>query len=319
MGDFKYSVNVSNSVGPVSPADFPNSSKSPIFCTTPSVTDPVVSQHSAMQDDLLIEKANVKNQQPVSPSIKVNGEKNAKPKDEDVSIKASTNNVGLNGKPNDQLQSLSTVSTPLHIPQAFVPDASVSAVSSGNVWPTALDDGMMHGMPPHGVTVNGSIAYQNYQSNNPYSPMPGLVQGQGQSAQQRRAITAQHNFPGNVGRSMQGGPNMYMNKGYPPAWSGSQAGWSPGPQQGNMPGMTPWSRGRSVPNMSPVQAMGGYGNMARKPPPTYNQPMVVQSPIKFRRSTSFPGKSIFPQQPTFEITSMEENRDVMMYQASFLC
>lgn len=303
MGDYKYNGSVSNSVGPVSPSEFGNNSKSSIFCTTPSVTDPVV---SAMQDDLLINKNAVKNQQSISPSIELNGEKNLKSKDEEGTNKI--NSVGLNGKQNEQLQSLSTVSTPLHIQQAYGPDPNIGAVNTGSVWPAGLDDAMMHGMPPHGVAVNGSIAYQNFQTNNPYSQMPGLVQGQSQSAQQRRAITAQHNFPGNVGRSMPGGPNMYMNKGYPPAWAGQQGTWSPGP------GMAQWSRGRSVPNINPVPNLGGYGNLTRKPPPTYNQPMVVQSPIKFRRSTSFPGKSIFPQQPTFEITNMEDGRDMMMYQ-----
>lgn len=311
MGDYQFSVSVNNSVGPVATSEFANNTKISLFCTTP--TDPVVSQQSAMQDDLLIEKSAVKNPQSLSPSIELNDENNGQTKEEEIPHKVSPNN-GLNGKQNEPLQTLTTVSTPLHMQQAYVPDHSVGAVSSGNVWPAGLDDGIMHGMPPHGVTVNGSIAYQNYQHSNPYSPMPaGLVQSQGQNAQQRRNISAQHNFPANVGRSMQTGPNMYMNKGYGAPWSASQAGWNPGPQQPSMPGMASWARGRSVPNMNPVQAMGNYGNITRKPPPSYNQPMMVQSPMKFRRSTSYPGKSIFPPQTAYEI---EDNREVVMYPVS---
>ncbi|XP_063241576.1 cytoplasmic polyadenylation element-binding protein 2 [Bacillus rossius redtenbacheri] len=39
---------------------------------------------------------------------------------------------------------------------------------------------------------------------------------------------------------------------------------------------------------------------------------MVISPIKFRRSTSYPGKGLFPQPPTFEITNMDENREVLL-------
>jgi hypothetical protein len=46
---------------------------------------------------------------------------------------------------------------------------------------------------------------------------------------------------------------------------------------------------------------------------------MVISPIKFRRSTSYPGKGLFPQPPTFEITNMDENREVLLpYPVCFL-
>lgn len=327
MGDYKYSVN--NSVGPVSAVEFQPSTKNSIFCTTPTVTDTVSSQHSAMQDDLLIEKTAVKSQQAISSNPEVNGDKAVKTKEDDTnSGKVSNNSIGLNGKQNDPVHSPSTVSTPLQIQQGYnvsEPNLNVvntSNVSQAGVWPA--EDGMLHNLAAHGVAVNGTLAFQNFQPSNPYNQlgtqMPGLTQNQGQSAQQRRAITAQHNFPPNIARQIQNHPppNMYMaNKGYPTTWSSPQQtpAWTPGPQnQGNMPGLTPWNRGRSVPNLNPaLQNMSNFGNMGnRKPSPTFNQQMVQISPIKFRRSTSYPGKTIFPQHPTFEITNIDDNRDNMM-------
>jgi len=316
MGDFNYSISLSNSVGLSPVPEFSTSPKSSTFCTTPSLTEPVVSQHPTMQDDLIIGKPGSKTPQSISPVTEINGDDVHKSKEDDVPNN-SMNNVGFINKQNEQMQS-SHPAPPMHISAQYVTDSSVGAA---NVWPGNLDDGMIHGIP-----VNGSIAYQNYQTNpQPFTTMPGLVQAQGQSPQQRRAITAQHNFPNNVPRPLPGGPNMYMNKGYPVQWSGTQQGWSPGHQQPQMQTMSPWNRGRSMSGINHVPAMSSYGgNIGRKTnPPQFNQAMMVQSPIKFRRSTSFPGKNIFPQQqqqqPTFEITNVEDNRDAMLYQVgSFL-
>lgn len=336
MGDFKFSVN--NSVGPISAVEFQPNTKNSIFCTTPTVTDTVQSsKHSAMQDDLLIEKPAVKAQQQISPNPEVNGDKSTKTKEDDHgSGKVSNNNISLNGKQNDPLNTASTVSSSsLQISQGYNASESninvvnTSSVSQASVWPSgSVEDGMLQNLAAHGVTVNGTLAFQNFQPNNLYNHLgnqiTGITQNQGQSAQQRRPITGQHNFPPNIGRQIQNHPppNLFLtNKGYGAPWSSPQQNpaWGTPQNQSNVPG-APWNRGRSVPNINPaLQNMNNFGNMGnRKPSPTFNQQhqMVQISPIKFRRSTSYPGKTIFPQHPTFEITGMDDNRDNLLYQVS---
>lgn len=158
----------------------------------------------------------------------------------------------------------------------------------------------------------------------------------------RRAITATHNYTlhaaGGGGRQQQmPPPQQYVQAvqaksaaGYATAsQSGAVAGqggaWQPG-AGGNWPssgiggtGSTAaWSRGRSVPNMLPIQSPGLQ--VGRKPSPTFSvqSPNVMSSPVKFRRSTSYPGKGIFPAnvvgqpQPTFEITNMDEGCEMLL-------
>ncbi|KAL0269612.1 UNVERIFIED_CONTAM: hypothetical protein PYX00_007288 [Menopon gallinae] len=333
MGDFKFSVN--NSVGPISAVEFQPNTNNSLFCTTPTVTDTVSSQHSAMQDDLLIEKTAVKSQQEISTNAEINGDKSVKSKeDESVSGKVSNNNVGLNGKQNDQIQhSPSTVSLPLQISQGYnISDTNLSVINASNVsqagvWPaSSVEDGMLHNLAAQGVTVNGTLTYQNFQPNTPYNQLgtqiPSISQNQGQSAQQRRAITAQHNFLPNMPHRIQNHPsNVFMPTkactGTPWSSPHQNATWTPAPQnQGGMPGLTPWNRGRSVPNLNPalanVSSFGNVGNRKQSPTFTQQHQMVQISPLKFRRSTSYPGKTIFPQHPTFEITNVEDNRDNMM-------
>ena len=330
MDDFKFSV--SNSVGPISAVEFQPNTKNSIFCTTPTVTDTVSSQHSAMQDDLLIEKPAAKTQQTVSPSPEINEDNSTKNKEEDHGSgkpNSSSSSISLNGKHNDPNNSAQT----LQILQGYnatesnINIVSPTNVSQSGVWPSGtMEDGMLQNLAAHGVTVNGTLAFQNYQSSNLYNQlgnqMTGLSQNQGQSSQQRRPITGQHNFSTNVGRPIQNHspPNLFLaNKGYGAPWPSPQQnpGWVPSPQnQANVSGLTPWNRGRSVPNLNPA-LQNNYGNLSnRKPSPTFNQQhqMVQISPIKFRRSTSYPGKTMFSQHPTFEITGMDENRDNLLYQ-----
>lgn len=332
MGDYKFSVN--SSVTSVSPVEYPTSSASAtsLFYTPTSVPDTITSHpHSTMQDELLIEKSAVKTQaQPISPNSDVNAESAAKSKDED--------NVHLgNGVPsekgaNESVQIGPVVTTPLQLGTGFnVSEPSLNVINSTNtstasLWSTGpiAEDGLLHSLNVPGV--NGTLAFQNF----PTNPNPlyntslgpqiaaGIPQSQGQP--QRRAITASHNFPHNLSRHIQQQnhpQNMFMtNKGYT-SWSSPQQNtWSPGPQnQANIQGLSPWNRGRSVPNLNPLQTMGNMGNLGnRKPSPTFNHQHsgMVISPIKFRRSTSYPGKGLFTQPPTFEITNMDENREVLL-------
>lgn len=332
MGDFKFSVN--SSVGSVSSVEFAASSttSSSLFFTTPtSVPDTISShQHSAMQDELLIEKSAVKSQQQLSPNSDVNGEQTVKAKEDD----SSSGNIGSGvqtDKPNDQGQIGPAVTSPLQLGTGFnVSEPSLNVINSSNtstasLWSSGpMEEGLLHSL--NVPAVNGTLAFQNFPPTNP-NPLyntnlgpqiAGLPQSQGQPPQ-RRAITATHNFPHNLSRHIQqqNPQNMFMpNKGYT-SWSNTQQNtWSPGPQnQANMQGLSPWNRGRSVPNLNPLQTMGNMGNLGnRKPSPTFSHQhsAMVISPIKFRRSTSYPGKGLFPQPPTFEITNMDENREVLL-------
>lgn len=339
MGDFKFSVN--SSVGSVSSVEFPASSttSSSLFFTTPtSVPDTISShQHTAMQDELLIEKSAVKSQQQLSPNSDVNGEQIVKAKEDD----SSSGNIGSGvqtDKPNEQVQVGPAVTSPHQLGTGFnVSEPSLNVINSSNtstasLWSSGpMEEGLLHSL--NVPAVNGTLAFQNFPPTNP-NPLyntnlgpqiAGLPQSQGQPPQ-RRAITATHNFPHNLSRHIQqqNPQNMFMpNKGYT-SWSSTQQNtWSPGPQnQANMQGLSPWNRGRSVPNLNPLQTMGNMGNLGnRKPSPTFSHQhsAMVISPIKFRRSTSYPGKGLFPQPPTFEITNMDENREVLLpYPVCFL-
>lgn len=329
MGDYKFSVN--SSVSSVSSVDFPVSttSNSSLFFTTPtSVPDSVQLQHSAMQDDLLIEKSAVKSQLS-APNPDLNGDQILKTKEEE----SASVSLGVQpDKPSDQGQIGPVVTTSLQLPGYNVSEPSLNVINSSNsstasLWSTGpMEDALLHSL--NVPTVNGTLAFQNFPSTNPNAlyntslgpQMAGLPQTQVQPPQQRRAITASHNFPHNLSRHIQQQnhpQNMFLpNKGYT-SWSSPQQNtWSPGPQsQSNVTGLNPWSRGRSVPNLNPLQTMAN-----RKPSPTFNHQHsgMVISP-KFRRSTSYPGKGVFPQPPTFEITNMDENREMLLpYQVSEL-
>ncbi|XP_044766332.1 cytoplasmic polyadenylation element-binding protein 2 [Coccinella septempunctata] len=142
-------------------------------------------------------------------------------------------------------------------------------------WSTAIDEI---------YCVNGGLAFQSF------SGQQQLFGNQNQG-QARRAITASHNFSHNMGRQQSANP---MYKGF--------NSWGASPGQNWSTCSSIWSRGRSVPNLTPLQQMSVAG---RKPSPTFNHQQVI-SPVKFRRSTSYPGKGPFPQPPTFEITNMDE-------------
>lgn len=330
MGDYKFSVN--SNVGPVSSVEFPvSTSNSSLFFTTPtSVPESVSSlQHAtAMQDDLLIEKS--AKSQLTSTNTDINGDQGLKTKEEDN----SSGSMGVQSdKSNDMAHMGPVVTTPLQLPTGYnVSDPSLNVINSSNsstasLWSSGpMDDALLHSL--NVPAVNGTLAFQNFPPTNPNAmynsslgpQMAGLPQTQVQPPQQRRAITASHNFPHNLSRHIQQQnhpQNMFMaNKGYT-SWSSPQQNtWSQGPQnQANMTSLSPWNRGRSVPNLNPLQTMAN-----RKPSPTFNHQHsgMVISP-KFRRSTSYPGKGLFPQPPTFEITNMDENREMLLpYQVTRL-
>lgn len=177
--------------------------------------------------------------------------------------------------------------------------SSTSSSSTNALWSNSIEDSYMHNVQPN---VNGTgLTFQNFVSyNNNVS--------QANQATGRRAITASHNFPHTMGRQ-QGPSNHHIYKGYS-AWPNpQQSSWSSG-------ATASWNRGRSVPNLNPMQQISGLVN--RKPSPTFSHQHsnMVISPVKFRRSTSYPGKGIFTQPPTFEITNMDDNRELLPYQVT---
>lgn len=155
----------------------------------------------------------------------------------------------------------------------------------------------------HGGINGGGLPFQNYVPFN----------------SGRRAITATHNFRQQQAAAAPPPPQQPMQ--YKQAAAGY--GWAaPGAQQQqgtwSSGASAPWNRGRSVPNLNPMQ--GGMVN--RKPSPTgFGQPAnMLISPVKFRRSTSYPGKGMFTAQPpTFEITNMDDTRDLLPYQVRVCC
>lgn len=250
-----------------------------------------------MQDDLLIEKP--------SKPVDVLDDKTKDLLDPEAQASSSPSSVDKDLQGN-----------PLH-----------SFVSEQVRVPSLWSDDSLHSMP-----VNGSsslAAFQNF---------PSGQGGQGlfssNSAGNRRAITASHNFPQQqanarhqLGQQQQSSqhPGVYLqSKGYA-AWSGGppQQQWS---QQAQT--QSPWNRGRSVPNLPPLHpslqaaaAAAAAALQGRKPSPTFanaghhagpagagHQSSI--SPVKFRRSTSYPGKGYPPQAPSFEVTQPDE-RDLL--------
>lgn len=214
-------------------------------------------------------------------------------KDCEISSNSSVND--LTDKLNEQVAQ--TTKTVPSLPPLFHP--AEPSTPAGALWSTAIEDGYV----PNLASVNGGMGFQNFPSPT-QQQLFGNNLNQNQVNQGRRAITASHNFPHNMGRqqSISSHP-LYKN----------YSSWANPPGQNWAPGNSSvWNRGRSVPNLTPLQQMG-VSLAGRKPSPTFNQQQVI-SPVKFRRSTSYPGKGPFPQPPTFEITNMDEARELLPYQ-----
>lgn len=280
MGEFSLSGNTSN-IGLSAVEISVNSSKNnsnpkTIFYTTPTSTTAetilqAAQSRPAMQDEF-VDKASV-NVSITEETAIVGAEK--------IKECEASNANELSDKLSEQVVQNQKSSSGL---QMFQP--TDIGTTSTTLWSTAVEDGFVSNL----TGVNGGLAFQNFPS-----PNQQLFGNNVSSNQGRRAITASHNFPHNMGRQQP------MYKGYG-SWANPGQSWS-----GNS---SVWNRGRSVPNLTPLQQMGVAG---RKPSPTFNHQQVI-SPVKFRRSTSYPGKGPFPQPPTFEITNMDETRELLPYQ-----
>jgi len=283
MGEFSLSGNTNIGLSAVEiGVNTSKSNPNQIFYTTPtSVSDTTVLQaqsRTAMQDEL-VDKAAVSgtNNDEVVSAV------NEKSQETDSNSNAASD---LSDKLNEQVAHSTKASSGLPL---FHP--SEPSTPSGALWSTAIEDGFV----PNIANVNGGLGFQNFPSPTQSQLFSNSV-GQNQG---RRAITASHNFPHNMGRQQPSHPLYKAGYG---SWANPGQSWSAG--------SSVWNRGRSVPNLTPLQQMGVAG---RKPSPTFNHQQVI-SPVKFRRSTSYPGKGPFPQPPTFEITNMDEARELLPYQ-----
>lgn len=229
-------------------------------------------------------------------------------------LSANSCGVNVNDLTNEQVsagqqQSNKPAGTVPSLPLFHPGPGADSGAPAGTLWSTAaLEDGFVP-TGGHVPNVNGAggaagMGFQNFPSPT-QQQLFGNNLNQNQVNQGRRAITASHNFPHNVGRQ-QSISNHPLYKGYG-SWANppSNQNWGPG-------NSSLWNRGRSVPNLNPLQQIGA-GLAGRKPSPTFNQQQVI-SPVKFRRSISHPGKGPFSQPPTFEITNMDETRELLPYQ-----
>lgn len=283
MGEFSLSgnTNIGLSAVEISVNTSKSNPNNPIFFTTPtSASDTSLLQaqsRPAMQDEL-VDKATVTGTNVDDAGVTTT----------EKAKECETGNVNdLADKLNEQVAQNVKTSSGL---QLFHP--SEPSTPSGALWSTAIEDGYIPNLP--GVN-GGGLGFQNFPSPN----QPQLFGNSVSQNQGRRAITASHNFPHNIGRQQPSHP-LYKSYG---SWANPGQSWSNS-------GSSVWNRGRSVPNLTPLQQMGVAG---RKPSPTFNHQQVI-SPVKFRRSTSYPGKGPFPQPPTFEITNMDEARDLLPYQ-----
>lgn len=130
-------------------------------------------------------------------------------------------------------------------------------------------------------------------------------------------------------------PNIFKNP-YP-AWSTSAAAaavaaqssaWPPSQQQQqnqSQSNLAQWNRGRSVPNLNPLTSGGGgLGGIPQRKPTSPNPPgpspsgfssqsgIPGISPLKYRRSTSFPGKGPSPASIggySLDVPTIDDSRD----------
>lgn len=312
MGEFSLSGNANIGLSAVEiSVNSAKSNQNTLFYTTPTSTTSgsgetilqAKSYSSTMQDELTDKAvANVSVSGPNADELSTStvtssaSDKNTATtvtKDGEIPSNASVNDLA--DKLNEQVAQ--TTKTVPSLPPLFHP--AEPSTPAGALWSTAIEDGYV----PNLAGVNGGMGFQNFPSPT-QQQLFGNNLNQNQVNQGRRAITASHNFPHNMGRqqSMSSHP-VYKN----------YSSWTNPPGQNWAPGNSSvWNRGRSVPNLTPLQQMG-VGLAGRKPSPTFNQQQVI-SPVKFRRSTSYPGKGPFPQPPTFEITNMDEARELLPYQ-----
>ncbi|KAL4231601.1 Cytoplasmic polyadenylation element-binding protein 2 [Mactra antiquata] len=247
-----------------------------------------------MQDEVQLEKS-AANQQQLSPSLNQISEQNGD--DVDKNGLQDVTSTGVNDKCDDQnsVQSTSQLEANTQL---------ITSLANQGFWtpPQVLEDTVNQGAFQ---SINGTVSFQHLPPNALVNA-GNIMQAAHVTSQnigQRRAITAQHNFPQ---RPIQQGMILNNAKNYPQ--------WSNAHGQAN-PTLSPWTQAqlhqhqrRSVPNMN-IPAFAQLKNIKANFPQT-QQSLSVIAPSKFRRSTSFPSQI---HQATFkphvDFVGLEEPRE----------
>ena len=301
MGD--HGIGIQSYVRALSPVDLNQ------FVNNQSLFSPEISPRT-MQDEILLEKSAAKQ---LSPSQNFNhiSEQN----DESVmrNGKASMSPSLLEDKRVEN----NLVSAALQLENNTNLITSLASASH-NFWTPpqgSTEDSFVQGTFQN---MNGTVTLQQY----PPAHQPVLNAGLAtqlsgismphQANIQRRAITAQHNFPHRV---PQQGMIVNSDKNYP-AWSSAH--------QQTQAALSPWAQvqqqRRSVPNMSGIQLASL--KKSGLPQPHINASISMFPPSKFRRSTSFPGQmhqAAFTK-PSNDFVGIDENQreNMLSYQVRYL-
>lgn len=152
---------------------------------------------------------------------------------------------------------------------------------------TASHGSYQSGLPQNNSLIRGNsmpIQQQtNHHPHNPHKHQPHPATLPPQQQQHGHGMSA-------AAASGQHGHNMH------PVWSNASTAWQPPQQHQSM--QQPWNRGRSVPNLNPLTNNMPNNRKPTSPNPGMSMsgylpsqpPCNMTSPMKYRRSTSFPGK-----------------------------
>lgn len=198
------------------------------------------------------------------------------------------------------------------------PSTSTAVKSShsndSELWSNSIaDDSYLHGYQ----SLNGSVAFQQFPPSQGGIYSNAVSSHMGVNLQQnRRAITAQHNFQ----KPQQ---SMILNSNAKPFsnnWNSQQQQWST--VQNQPPAMASWNnmtqpgQRRSMPNMNPFLKKSSISQQ-------FASQAQILAPSKFRRSTSFPGQmhQAAMMKPNFDHTPAIDDlqRDsVLNYQVCYV-
>lgn len=323
MEDYKFNEN--SNVGSISSVEYSVSTSSQqSFFNTPSSVSELVSNYQAaltMQDDPLNENSSHNTQnscQPNSENVNEDLVNSSQTKDDGISMVNLGNGVQtdtpeqreVSGITNNQLPAYSASEPSLNV---------INSINSSNLWANNVDDNILHNF--NLSSSNGALTFQNFSpsENTLYDPnlsnhISGITSPQIQS--QRRSVSTQ-NYQHTITRNLnQTNPqqNVYLtNKIYNNSWNTSQNTWGPSVQnQNNINSLSAWNRGRSTPNLNPMQNVS-----SRKINPSFSQQQNMLMAQKFRRSTSYPGKHVFSQGNAYDINHVDDSTDLILpYQVS---
>ncbi|KAK3610414.1 hypothetical protein CHS0354_016593 [Potamilus streckersoni] len=308
MGD--YGLGIHANIRALSPIDLNQ------FVNNQSLFSPDSSPRT-MQDETLLEKSASKQQQQTAGQELIQYSVTEHNGDNSM-IKNGKLNISNSGQDDKKSESVSSAlqldaSTTLLTSLASAPSFWAPPISG------AADDTFLQGFQ----SLNGTVTFQQFPPSQNTVFTPGMSTHMANmniphQPPQRRAITAQHNFPQRpAGPPQQQGLVMNTSKSYP-TWSSAH--------QNQTQTLSPWTnfhqqqqqqyQRRSVPNMN----LNPMAHAVKKTsfPHQFNQSMSIIAPSKFRRSTSFPGQmhNAAYSKPNLDFTSFEDiqREGILSYQ-----